>query len=220
MLPIQDINAVADLLVIISCIVLVYVWGKKKCYHFSATFVPIIALFVAGFFLSKFRVTGEIDLVMRTVMNIVLVTSLALMCSQIKKECKKLFIVFSLYIIFLASFFFLTDLATALLFMRVIGTIIIMPFFIILIAYKHIEIKIVSLFFISGFVFLTSLTIYSIIYPSMADKLPFFINKIIYTAAFLLLAHFSVHKPGCILDEKIIKSHKKVRRDSKKKMRI
>ncbi len=212
MLPIQDINAIADLIVIISCIVLVHVWSRKKCYHFAAAFVPIIIVFIVSFLFNKFRVTGELDLMVRAITSVIFVVSIAIVSTQIMKECKKLYITFSLYIIFLISLFFTPNIDSALVFSRIIGLTIVMPFLIMLFAYKHIEIKIVSFIVIIGVVGGLLLSFMIFLHPSLQSTLPFFISKICYAAAFILLAHFSVHKPNCILDAKIIRTKKRVKR--------
>lgn len=198
-IELQDINALSDLAIIFSCLFLFYKWRKRN-YDFALSFLIIVFVFLGSALLNIFRVQGDVNFFLRGINSVIFTISLTYACTRILTNCKKLYPVFALYMVFPFSFFLTNDLNNIYVLLRLIGFIILLPYFILLFAVESREMKLISLLGI-GFV-ATSLLFfnYLLIRPEIEPTLPWFVPKIFLALMFIGLSHFSIHMHDGIID--------------------
>jgi len=198
-IEIQDINALAELAIVVSCLFLFYKW-KKINYSFAVSFILVAFVFFENFFISIFMISEEVELFVRGINSIILAVSLAYACTQILTNCKRLYPVFALYLLFPISFLFTNNLNYIYVLLRLIGVTILLPYFILLFAVKHREIKIISFLGICAIGTAVFLWLASLNQPEIMPLLPWYIPRVLSAALLLGLAHFSIHMPDSVID--------------------
>jgi hypothetical protein len=90
----------------------------------------------------------------------------------------------------------------ALKFFRIIGDLILLPYFAILFTLGHREIKIFSFIGICTIFIRAMFNGIILIDPMTEANLPWYVTKLLLMSMFVLLAHFSVHGSKNIIDQK------------------
>ena len=198
LIEITDINVLSDIAIVASCMFLFWKWRKKN-YSFAISFIPIAFFYATSSFLNIFDIATDVDIFVRALNSLLLTASLAHACVQILPDCKKLLPVFGLYVLVPLSLLFTSDVNYIYVFLRLIGFIILLPYFVMLFAFRHREIKIISFLgisavLISGLFWITILAL-----SSVRLSLPWFIPKMLFAFMLLGLAHYTIHMPDGLL---------------------
>ncbi len=207
-IPVADINALSDIAVIVSSLFLFYRWRKRN-FGFAISFLPIAFVFAESLFLDMFIVSGTIGFLLRGVNSVILTVALAHACTRILRNSKKLYPVFALYALFPLSFFITNDPIQIYIFIRFIGAVILLPYFILLFAVEHHEIKAVSFLGTSAIASAVILWLVTLMQPQSYLFLPLYVPRVLLALLLLGLAHFTIHMPDGIIDHHFRKRRKR-----------
>ncbi len=200
-LTVLDVNVLSNIIVIFSCLFLFYKWRIKN-HRFALNFV-IIAFVFLGVLLIEFLDASENSFfLLVAILSIIFTASLAYACTCLLKECRHILVVFALYALVPVFLAFENTPVNILFFIRVIGYVILIPFFMMLFTVRRKEIRIFSLLGVSavsmGMLFLGTV----ITNPHLRELIPWYIIRIIFAAMFLILAHFSIHMHDGVLNHR------------------
>lgn len=204
---IADINTLSDLVVIASSLFLFYKWRKRN-FSFAISFLPIAVVFTESFFLNLFAVTDTLGYLLRGINSAIITVSIAHACTQILRNSKHLYPVFALYALFPLALFITSDLNQILVFIRFISFTVLFPYFALLFAVEHHEIKAVSFLGMCAVVSSAFLWLAMLINPATSTALPWFVPKALFGLLFLGLAHFTIHMPDGILGHEFKRRHR------------
>lgn len=200
-LEVQDINTLSNLVVLLSSLFLFYKWRIRN-HRFALNFLVIGFVYFSLFIIELFDVTESTYFLLRAILSIIFTISLAYACTCILKESRHILAVFGLYVFVPVFLIFQNNITDIYFFIRVIGHIILIPFFMLLFTVRMKEIKIFSVLGVFA-VTISMLFLGTLITnPQLREVVPWYITRVMFAAMFLILAHFSVHMHDGILNRR------------------
>lgn len=191
------INAITSIIIFLSCIYVYLSWAGKNG-RLAKSFLLIAMINLTRIAFVFYDIGALESTLLTTVSGFFIILLVSYVIYLIHPKCKPIFYVYAMYFYAVPSVLSGNILAS-LVIIRMIGLVCLLPFFLVLLILRTGELRLIGFLGTIGVTVFISMLPFSLLTDQ--QNLPLFIPYIFFTAAFIIFAHFSAHKPGEFMEK-------------------